>query len=53
MTGRRFAEDTRVPIGRTQAEIKDRLRKSIYGALLIVTLLAVAIALACTWPRHG
>jgi hypothetical protein len=25
---------------------------SIYGALLIVTLLAVAIALAVTWPRR-
>jgi hypothetical protein len=28
VAARRFAEDTRVPIGQTQAEIKDRLRKA-------------------------
>jgi hypothetical protein len=28
MNGRRFAEDTRVPVGQTQGEIKERLRKA-------------------------
>lgn len=50
---RRFAEDTRVPVGQTQAEVKDRLRKLGADSIAIFESDAkTAVAFRLGWAMY-
>lgn len=53
MTTRRFAEDTKVPAGQTQSEIKDRLRKAGADQIAVFESEArTAIAFRLGWAMY-